>query len=302
MSTDYTGFTDKIIFRMRPLFMRLLLAALLTGGCRSEPDARTYQLTGQVLVVRPETSEILVKHEDIPGFMPAMTMPYKVKDPALLTGRQPGDLITATLVVEPQVAFLSSITKTGTAPLPPDARTTIPAAAGIELLRPGDMVPETPLIDQDGKPITLTDLRGFATAITFIYTRCPLPQYCPLMDRRFAEVQSLAARDPALAGRVRLLSVSFDPKFDRVEVLQAHARTLGADASVWRFATADEAIVDRLAARFGVNVIREKDTTITHNLRTAVVDASGRVTALLDSNAWTAEDLARELKGALAPR
>jgi protein SCO1/2 len=287
---------------MRPLSISLVLAATLAVGCSREPEARTYQLTGQVLVVRPETSEILVAHEDIPGFMPAMTMPYRVKDEALLKDRQPGDLITATLVVEPEMAFLSSITRTGSAPLPADARTTIPAAAGIDLLRPGDSAPDTTLTDQDGKPLSVRDFRGFATAVTFIYTRCPLPQYCPLMDRRFAEVQALAARDPALAGKVRLLSVSFDPKFDRAEILRNHARTLEADPAVWRFATAPESDVDRFAARFGVNVIREQDTTITHNLRTAVVDASGRISVILDSNAWTAEDLVRELKAALGTR
>lgn len=274
--------------------------AIAGGGCGRAPEPRTYPLTGQVLAVRPETNEILVKHEDIPGFMPAMTMPYAVKDPALLKDRAPGDLITATLNVEPNLAFLSAITKTGSAPIPEDARTTFPAAAGIDLLKPGDRPPGTTLTDQDGRPMTLADFAGSAAAITFIYTRCPLPQYCPLMDRRFAEVQALAANDPALKGRVRLLSVSFDPQFDRAAVLRAHAAKLGADPAVWRFATAEASAVDRFAAAFGVNVIREKDGTITHNLRTAVLDPSGRVTAILDNNAWQADDLARELKAALA--
>src|SRR5688572_24864795 len=234
--------------------------------------------------------------------MPAMTMPYVVKDGALLEERKPGDLITATLKVESTLAHLTAITRTGSAPIPDDARTTIPAAAGIELLKPGDMVPDTPLINQDGQPVSLTDFAGSAAAITFIYTRCPLPQYCPLMDRRFADVQALAANDPSLAGKVRLLSVSFDPKFDRAAVLQQHATTLQANPAVWTFATADEAVVDRFAARFGVNVIRERNDTITHNLRTAVIDPSGRITALLDSNAWTAEDLVRELKAAAVAR
>ena len=281
---------------------RLMMVGLtiLGAGCGPEPEVRTYQLKGQVLAVRTETSEILVKHEDIPGFMPAMTMPYAVKDAALIRERAPGDLITATLTVEPNLAHLSAITKTGSAPVPEDARTTIPAAAGIELLKPGDAVPDTTLIDQDEKRVTLDDFDGSAAAITFIYTRCPLPQYCPLMDRRFAEVQVLAAQEPALAGRVRLLSVSFDPKFDRASVLRAHAKALDADPSVWRFATADEAIVDRFAARFGINVIREPDGTITHNLRTAVISPSGKITAILDNNAWTAGDLVRELKAAVA--
>jgi protein SCO1 len=277
----------------------IALALGLAAACSREPDARTYQLTGQILVVKPETNEVLVKHEDIPGFMPAMTMPYLVNDASLLTDRVAGDLITATLVVGTERAHLSSITKTGSAPLPDDARTTIPAAAGVTLLKPGDTVPDTVLTDQDGTRLSLRDFRGSAVAVSFIYTRCPLPQFCPLIDRRFGEVQKLAAADAALSGKVKLLSVSFDPEFDRAEVLRAHAAKVGADPKVWKFATADEAIVDRLAAEFGINVIREQDGTITHNLRTAVIDPSGRLVRILDNNEWTAVELADALRNAV---
>ena len=283
---------------MRTRTIIALAAILILAACRRD-DSKTYQLTGQILVVKPETKEVLVKHEDIPGFMPAMTMPYTVSDASILKGRAAGDLITATLKVAPDGAYLTAITKTGSAPLPDDARTTIPAAANVHLLQAGDAVPDTRLTDQDGRAISLADFKGSAAAITFIYTRCPLPQFCPLMDRRFAEVQKLAAADPALAGKIRLLSVSFDPQFDRAETLKAHAKKLGADASVWRFATADASIVDRFAAEFGVNVIREKDGTITHNLRTAVIDPTGHVRSIVDNNAWTAEELAASLKNAL---
>jgi protein SCO1 len=267
-------------------------------ACSRGPATRAYQLTGQILVVKPETNEVLVKHEDIPGFMPAMTMPYLVSDPALLKDRAAGDLIEATLVVGQERAYLSAITKTGAAPLPEDARTTIPAAAGVRILQAGDRVPDTPLIDQDGKPVSLNGFAGSALAVSFIYTRCPLPQFCPLIDRRFGEVQALAAKDPSLNGKVKLLSISFDPAFDRAEVLRAHAKQVGAAPAVWRFATAEEAIVDRLAAEFGINVIREKDGTITHNLRTAVIDPSGHVVSIVDNNAWTADELASALRNA----
>ena len=285
--------------RSASLVVATLLAAV---SCSRAPEAPTYQLVGQVLAVRPETSEILVRHEDIKGFMPAMTMPYRVKDAALLKDRAAGDLITAALTVEPELAWLSAITKTGTAPLPEDAPTKIPAAAGVQLLKPGDVVPATPLVDQEDKPLALPDWRGSAMVITFIYTRCPLPQFCPLMDRRFAEIQAMAAADPALKGKVRLLSISFDPATDRAAVLRAHATKAGADPAVWRFATAEESVVDRLAATFGVNVIREKDGTITHNLRTAVVDANGRIVSVHDSNAWSAASIVDELKTAVLAR
>jgi len=285
---------------MRTRTIIALAAMSVAAACGGKTNDRSYQLTGQILVVKPETHEVLVKHEDIPGFMPAMTMPYVVHDPALLEERVAGDLIKATLVVGAELPYLSSITKTGSAPLPEDARTTIPAAAGVHFLQAGDTVPDTPLIDQDGKPISLKDYRGSAVAVSFIYTRCPLAQFCPLIDRRFAEVQKLAAGNAALAGKVRLLSISFDPAFDQPATLRAHARKVGADPTVWMFATADEAVVDRLAAAFGINVIREKDGTITHNLRTAVIDRTGHVVSIVNDNAWTADELTRALKNAVA--
>jgi protein SCO1/2 len=280
-----------------------LTVAALGAACSRQPAVPTYQLTGQILVVKPETREVLVKADDIPGFMPAMTMAYTVKDAAIIKDRAAGDVIKATLEVAPDGAFLTAVTKTGSAPLPDDAKTSMPVAANVHLLAAGDRVPETKPTDQDGKPIALTDFSGSASALTFIYTRCPLPQFCPLMDRRFAEVQKLAAADPELKGKIKLLSVSFDPKNDRPAVLLSHAKALGADPAVWRFATAEEAVVDRFAAEFGVNVIRERDGTITHNLRTAVIDPSGHVTSIVDNNAWTADELIASLKNALsAPR
>src|SRR5215213_8472586 len=124
----------------------LTAATLGVAACGRDTNTRTYQLTGQILVVKPETNEVLVKHQDIPGFMPAMTMPYVVKDPSLIHERVAGDLITATLNLAPEGPFLSEIKKTGSAPLPDEARTTIPVAANVHLLQPGDAVPNTKLI------------------------------------------------------------------------------------------------------------------------------------------------------------
>jgi protein SCO1/2 len=280
----------------------MLFAVAAVAGCGREPEERRYELKAQVLAVTADTNEILVAHEDIPGFMPAMTMPYVVKDAAILKDRVPGDLITATLMVAPGSAWLSAITKTGSAPLPADARTDIPAAAGVHLLEAGDTVPDTKLIDQDGAPISLADWRGSAFVVSFIYTRCPLFQFCPLVDRRFAEIQKIIRASPQLKSKLRLLSISFDPDNDKPAVMRAHAATLGADPVVWRFATADTAVVDRLAATFGVNVIRERGGTITHNLRTAVIDPRGRIVAIHDSNDWTAATIADELTAALHAR
>lgn len=274
--------------------------AVFFAACTAtpKPEARQYPLEGQILAVRPASQELLIKHGDIPNFMPGMTMAFRVSEPKLMEGRVAGDLIKATLNVADMDAWISTVEKTGSAPLPD-----VPApgpAVGVDLLEPGEAAPEATLTDQRGQPVRLADWRGSAVAVTFIYTRCPLPQFCPMLDRRFAEAQRLVAADATLAGRVRLLSVSFDPDADTPALLQAHATKLGANPDLWRFATAPRDEVDRFAIRFGVNVIRESDGTITHNMRSAVIGPSGRVTHLLDGSEWTAEQLVAHLREALS--
>lgn len=275
-----------------------LLAVVALWGCSAPPPATRYPIQGQLLAVQLDTGDVLLKHDPIPGYMEAMTMPYRVPDRGSLLERRPGDLISATLVVEAERSYLEGITRTGAAPLPGEAAAR-PVAEGVQILAPGDAVPAVALTNQFGQPVSLTDWAGAAGVVTFIYTRCPLPDFCPLLDKRFTEIQTAAASDPALAGRVRLLSVSFDPDYDTPAVLAAHASRVGAQAG-WHFATAPAAIVDRFAAAFGVNVIRETDGTITHNLRTAVVGPDGRIVATYSGNDWTAEALAADLRRSLA--
>ncbi len=273
----------------------------LTVGCGSEVEAREYELKGQVLGVKPESRELLIKHEDIKGFMPGMTMPFRVRDPKLLSGLQPGDLVTATLVVADTTAHISTLTRTGHAELdvPPAPQV---ASSGFELLRAGDTVPDQLLIDQDGKPRPISTLRGHRIALTFIYTRCPMPDFCPLMDRHFQSVQREIKKTPGLAD-VRLVSVSFDPQFDTPPVMKAHAKRLGADPLIWTFVTGEREEITRFAARFGVNVERadQNPVDITHNLRTAIIDAEGRVVKLHTGNSWTPADVVADLNATPAP-
>ena len=276
-----------------------LIAVMLSACAPSSSDqARQYELRGQILALRAAEGEVLVKHEDIKGFMPAMTMPYKVRDKSLLEGKAAGDLVRATLNVTANEAWLSTLDKTGSAPI--DEPASMPAAAFVTPLTPGAEVPDTELIDQHGQKVTLKEWRGSALAITFIYVRCPLPQFCPLLDRRFGEVQRAIAADESLRGKARLLSVSFDPDRDTPAQLNAHAAKLAADQRIWRFATASRDVVDRFAAQFGVNVIREKDGTITHNLRTLVIDGEGKVVSIHEGSDWTADQIVGDLRRALA--
>jgi protein SCO1/2 len=230
--------------------------------------------------------------------MPAMTMTFPVGDRALLDGWQPGDLVTGTLEVSASLGRLVALTRTGHSPLPESSNSALLAA---ELLAVGDSVPDAALIDERDRRRYLSEWFGTPTLVTFIYTRCPLPTYCPLMDRHFATIQRRAASDPALRGRVRLVSISFDPDYDTPAVLAEHARRLGADPEVWTFLTGDRVTVDRVAARFGVGVMRETDdaNTITHNLRTLLVGADGRIAAIYSGNEWTPDRALADLAAAV---
>jgi len=277
------------------------LAALATlSACGGAPQGKEYQLKGQILDIRPATKEVLVQHEDIPGFMPAMTMPYSVKDESLLADKQPGDLITATLVVSETEAHLSQISKTGHAPV---ESTTSPAVTAAGILKPGEAVPDTPLIDEDGAARPLSSLKGHRVALTFIYTRCPQPDFCPLMDRNFAAVQADVLKTPALAD-VRLVSISFDPASDTPAVLKAHARTLGANPAVWHFVTASMDDIAAFAAQFAVTAAVDNPGTpnvLVHNLSTAVIDAQGTLVKIRPGNSWTPADLIADLSAVPPP-
>src|SRR4051812_36026576 len=159
------------------------LLTILPGCHRAHESGKRYPLMGQILSVGGTRfdgrRELSVRHGDIPGFMPAMSMAYSVKTPTLVERLTPGDLITATLVVEGTDVYLEAIVRTGHADLPPDAR---PVTA-MNVMDAGETVPDTPLTDQEGRTRRLSDWRGRALAVTFVYTRCPVPDFCPLMDR-----------------------------------------------------------------------------------------------------------------------
>jgi len=250
-----------------------------------------------VLAVAPNHDGATIKHEEIKGLMPAMTMPYKVKEAKLLDHVVPGDLVNATLVVVSNDAYLTEVNKIGSAPLEQPPAATQAASSGFELLRPGEVVPDASFVDQDGKKLGFRAFKGSTLVVTFIYTRCPLPTFCPLMDRHFATIQTRLKNDPALKN-VHLVSISFDPITDTPPVLKKHARTLEADPRRWTFLTGTRDDVDQFAARFGVSISRALDDplNVTHTLRTAVVDADGKLVKVYTGNEWTPEQVLADLK------
>jgi protein SCO1 len=276
-----------------------LLISLALTACGRGPDVTTrqFELQGQVLAVRPERHEVVIKHQDIKGLMPGMTMPFTVKDDALIADKKPGDLVTATLVVGETQAYLTTLTTTGHAavseaapPPPPD------------ILTAGQVVKDAALVDQDNKPRAFSTFKGHRLAVTFIYTRCPLPDFCPLMDKHFAAIQKTIMSTPALAD-VRLLTVTLDPEFDKPAILKAYARRREADPAVWTFLTGEPAEVNKFATQFGLYVEHNPQSAIdiTHNLRTAVIDPEGRLITVHNGNSWTPAELVADLTAAPAP-
>lgn len=273
------------------------ILVLLVLACARKPEGRRYELRGQVLSVRPERREIVIRHEEIPGFMPAMTMPFPVKDEALLEGRMPGDRVEATLVVTDENAWIERLAKVGFAPLPADEA----EAAEPGALAPGTVVPDAAFVDQDGKARHLADWRGHALALTFIFTRCPLPEFCPAVDRSFAKLQAVVKADELLRSKARLLTVSFDPEHDTPAVLRRHATRLGADPLLWLYVTGEVTTVDAFGRSFGLSVDRSTEAEgLTHNLRTAVVDPQGRLSRIWRGSDWAPEEVAGELRKVLA--
>ena len=276
----------------------LLLLCLVAAACAPAPPKNTYTLQGQILSIDAPRKTLTIKHGDIKGLMPAMTMPYTVRDAALLDGLTAGDVIDATLVVESNDAYLSTVKKTGTAPLErPPAEAPTPPAAAVEPLKEGDTVPDAAFVDQNARRVRFSKFAGAPLVMTFIYTRCPLPNFCPLMDRHFVTIQKALESDPALSA-VRLVTVSFDPANDSPAVLKQRGKELGADFSRWTFLTGDRDDIDRFGARFGLVVSRAPNDPrdITHNLRTVIVDRRGRLAKTYTGNDWTPQQVIADLK------
>jgi protein SCO1 len=274
----------------------LFVATVLAAIACSRSSAREYQLEGQVLAVDAARREITIKHGDIPQFMPAMTMPFKVRDATLLEGRSAGDLVKATLVVETNDAYLRTVEAVGRAPVTDAAPAERPT-----ILQHGDVVADAAFLDETGASRRLADWRGHVLAVTFTYTRCPMPNFCPLMDRLFQQVQQSLREDASLGQQAHLISVTIDPDYDTPAVLASHARRLNADPARWHFLTGPRTDIDNFARQFGLSVKREPGE-IVHNMVTAVIDGKGRMITLLTGGTWKPSDLIAGLRTARASR
>ena len=278
--------------RLRRILTALLFAPLLLQSCSRKPaNEQRYELKGKVVSVDRAKGEVTVDHGEVKGYMPAMTMPFPVRDAEALNVMEAGDQVQASLVITDEGYWLDSpvITKG----LRGDAATP-PAGAGEP--QPGAEVPDVKLVNQDGRPLSLRQFKGRALVVTFIYTRCPLPDYCPLLSANFAQLNSALAGDAALGRRAHLLSVTLDPEYDRPGVLRGYGATYaGGRFDNWDFATGEPDEVRRLAEFFGLTYKAEGDQVI-HSLRTAVVTPGGKLFKIYRGNEWKPDEVLSDLK------
>lgn len=297
---------------IRRLLGLTIFAALLAAGCRSgtpvetqpaaDANARVYKLRGKVVATDTAKGEVMLDHGAIPGYMDAMTMPYKLKSPNIASELHPGDVLTADLLVPKDAnadPLLDHIVVVG------QSRVDYKPKAMYHVPSPGDGVPDFKLKNQDGRAIHLAQFRGKALLVTFIYTRCPLPNFCPRVTRNFAAIESQLAGDPGLLGKTQLVCVSFDPEHDTPERLRAYAEEyIGSDAkdafAHWDFAVPQKAVLDEMAKYFDVGLTNESDGTITHTLSTTLIGPDGKVVQFYPGNDWTVEQVLGDVKQAAA--
>ncbi len=285
---------------------------MLTGsGCRRGADSaakteqKTFHLRGKILSTDEPGGHITVAHEAIPGYMGAMTMAYKVVEPNTISELHAGDMITSDVIVDHDAAGalnprLRNIVVVGQANpnTVPKVQYHVPA--------PGDAVPDFHLLNQSGKRIDLDQFHGRVLLLTFIYTRCPLADFCPRMSSNFAEIDKALAADKAVYGKTHLLSVSFDPKYDTPTVLRSYGgahtgRFTDEDFKHWDFAAPSLADLPHLEQYFDVGVTQgdqNDPATIMHSLSTVLIGKDGRVIAWYPSNDWQPAELIAKMKRA----
>ncbi|MCA1640680.1 MAG: SCO family protein [Acidobacteria bacterium] len=288
---------DKKIISRAALVLCVAFISLCCSRTAPSPDAKRYELRGTIVSFNKDQQQVVIAHEDVPGLMERMTMPFTLKEPSAYDVMQPGDKIQATLVVDGERTVIENPVISHAEP---DAAR--PAASQSQPGEPqvGAEVTNFTLTNQDGKKITLRDYRGRALALTFIYTRCPLPDYCVLMSDHFAEIDRALAREPELAAKSRLLSVSIDPAYDTPKVLRsygaAHTENYKDEKfERWQLATGDAAEARRVANFFGLVYDKEGDQII-HSLRTAVVAPDGKLYKIYRGGEWKPEDVLNDFR------
>jgi len=272
---------------------------LISFSCNRQPrNEKRYPIDGKIIAVNKKDRTATINHKDIPGYMPGMTMEFKIKRDSDLEMIRPGDLITGTLVVDDISSWveITSSTDGGVALTPTSV---VPGEP-----KPGDAIPDFQLVNQDGKPIHLSQYAGKALALTFVYTRCPQPDQCTLMSNNFAAIDRELQQQPDVYAKTHLLTISFDPDYDTPKVMRSYGashteRYSDETFQHWEFATGSSDQVKGIAQFFGLRYFHDTesgDDQVIHSLRTAVIGPDGKLVKLYRGNEWKPAEIVEDLR------
>ena len=295
----------------------LLLLLELSCGKQPQPDAKnappvaavtnhqTFAARGVIIQVKPAEKLLEIRHEEIKGYMPPMTMPFTVKDTNELSGLQPGDYISFRLVDAGSDGWVEQVHKLSptnyVAGSNPESNSNVQARGEFRIVRdveplgPGDLMPVYHFTNQFGVAFDTSRYKGQAVALCFLFTRCPFPTFCPRTALNFAETQKKLLALPNGATNWHLLTITFDPEHDTPDKLKPYAEAYGYEPQHWTFATGDLVEITAIADQFGCQFWHDETGSISHNLRTAVIDASGRVQRIFQGNTWSSDELVQEM-------
>ncbi len=267
---------------------------------RSASNGKRYELKGTVVAVDADNHQVTIAHDEIKDYMPSMTMPFSVPDESAYAILKPGDRINAILIVDGTQSWLEELVISQESADPTARRADAPAEA-----KAGDDVPDYGLVNQDGKPIKLHNYRGKALLLTFIYTRCPMPDQCNLMSENFSNLEAELRKQPNLFDRTHLLSVSFDPEYDTPAVLRSYGAAHSGRYSEenfqhWEFASGTKDQIKGIAQFFGLRYYEETGQII-HSLRTAVITPDGKIYKVYRGNEWKPDEVLKDVGAVLGP-
>lgn len=288
----------RIVTSVAARSLMFLFLATAPFAVAQKQTPQRHDVTGLLLAVDPTRRTITVSCREIPGYMDAMVMSLPVKDSFLPDGLRPGMMLDFRLIVDHEASYAEDVkvrpfesleldpTEARRLKLVENASSAHPPSA--DVLHTGDSVPDFRLTDQNREPVSLSQFRGKMVAMTFVYTRCPLPDYCVRLSNNFGLLQR---RFKNLMGQdLVLLTVVIDPVHDQPAELAGYAHTWKADPRSWHFLTGPVADIQRICRAFDMSFYPDEGLFV-HSFHTVVIGRNGRLAANLDGNNFTAQQL-----------
>ena len=287
---------------MYSLISLLIMLGIFLLHCGCSKDAgeqskaiRSFVVQGVVIDIQDEGRTVVIDHEEMPGYMGAMTMPFRVKFPEEVEDLSPGAEIQFIYKVAELSSWVEDIEPTGKKVDLPEGPEFKDQSS--KLLKIGDLFPDFELFDEYGKTVELKGYRGSVLTLTFIFTRCPVPEYCPTMMRNFSEADEALKNDPDAPEDYKLLTVSFDSDFDTPDILKTYGEQFKKNSSNWSLAGASNSTTIRsIGEAVGLQFAKSQSAIYSHNLRTVVLDPQGRITKIFMDESWKPEELVAEMK------